>query len=133
MNQSKTPLILVAPLFAMLIFLGLGLTAWRNGDSSVRKKGWTPAVSLTTSLPSATPTAGWWVGQPTKPVVPTMPGRLQPTIPPTGTFALLTFTPAPTLTAWSSPTRRSTYTPIPTRTGLPTPFPNSTQTESPTP
>ena len=133
MNQSKTPLILVAPFFAVLIFLGLGLTAWRNGDNTVRKKGWTPAVSLATSLPSATPTEGWWVGQPTAPIVPTMPGRLKPTIPPTGTFELKTFTPAPTLTPWSSPTRRPTYTPRPTRTGLPTSFPTSIQTERPTP
>ena len=70
-------LILIMPFFVILILFNLGYAALKDGRHVNYGKSWTPVV-ISTSLPTATPTPGWWatgvISHPT--IMPTPTGTL---------------------------------------------------------
>lgn len=81
----------------LLILAGLGYAGWKDGRQT-GDKSWTPPALPATVTVSETPMPGWWSDLPSKPVIPTMPGRTLITASATGTSSIKTLTPVKTLT-----------------------------------
>jgi hypothetical protein len=113
-RKSFVPFIAI---LLILILAGLGYAGWKAGRQT-GDKSWTPPALPAIIAITETPTQGWWGNLPSRPVIPTMPGRIVTTVSITGTSPIETLTPIMTLTI------------TPTRTPLAT---TSTQTGNTTP
>ena len=90
--MQRKPFIPFVIILLLLSMAGLGYAGWKAGRQ-IGNISWTPPALSTIIAITETPTPGWWSNLPSKPVIPTMPGRIVVTVSVTEPFSIPTLTP----------------------------------------